>query len=511
MPASASARWLLLASLPIGIALSTPAHALLRERITTTTLTLPATLEPSASSFHLWNQHTLGPRLYHEPLPDGRTMVGWTDAAMNGHVSIVGTTVQTTFDFPAEPVRGLVAHANGTFAVLLWNRGGAGYQDDFTRLSKRNANGTQAWTVTVTTTEYTPNPAQFNIGDSRLAYANGVYGAYLSVHSSSGHEGDRYQRISDTGAILSGGWGWGLSHSMAGVIAAHPENSTLHTVGSSDCYPSKALLFDKNTTLFAADADCAGKVSVQLGQMAAARGALWLVAMNAIDRPGYPARGVGIVRIRPGGAPNLTWLTSTLGADERDPVIARIGTSVGSNRFLVGWRLLSDGSYRVATVDSNAVVRSGPEIVSPAVKWGARDDSYRARPDGSISWVEGSSGSTTLRLHRYSESLVAVEDGTLGSGASTSLSMLSPYPNPVRGGSATLRFALARPGRVTLRIHDAAGRLVRQLVDGEHAAGSHEARWDCRGTRGQPARSGVYFATVESGAARATTRFLLLE
>src|SRR4030095_8339217 len=99
---------------------ASPAHALLRERIATTSLTLPASLEPSIFSFHLWTQHVLGPRLYHEPLADGRTLVGWTDSAMNGHVSIVGSTVENTFDFPAEPVRGLVGHANGTFAVLLW-------------------------------------------------------------------------------------------------------------------------------------------------------------------------------------------------------------------------------------------------------------------------------------------------------------------------------------------------------------------------------------------------------
>src|SRR5262245_20939454 len=59
---------------------ATPARALHRERITTTTLTLPAALEPATSSFHWWTQHTLAPRLYHEPLPDGRTIVVWTDA-----------------------------------------------------------------------------------------------------------------------------------------------------------------------------------------------------------------------------------------------------------------------------------------------------------------------------------------------------------------------------------------------------------------------------------------------
>jgi hypothetical protein len=493
-------------TLLLAISPAAPAHALLKERITTTTYTLPAALEPAVSSFHLWTKLTLGPRLYHEPMADGRTMVGWTDAAMNGHVSILGPTVQT-FDFPAEPVRGLVAHADGSFAVLLWNRGGTGWEDDFMRLSKRNANGTQAWTITLSTTEYVPNPAEFNIGDSRLAHAAGVYGAYFSVHSTAGHEGDRYQRVSDTGALLSGGWGWGLSHSMSGVIAAHPENGALHTAGSSDCYPSKALLFDKSATLFAADADCAGKVSVQLGQMAAAAGSQWLIAMDAIDRVGYPARGVGVARIRPGGSARLVWLTNTTGDDERDPVIARIGTSVGSNRFLVGWRLLSDGSYRVAVVDSTVAVLSGPEVLS-AVTWGARDDSYRTRPDGSISWVQGDAGSRTLRLHRYSESTgVAVEEPPA---AGTTLAMLAPYPNPVHRGGATLRFTLPRSDRVSLRIHDGAGRLVRELLDGERGAGLNQVRWDGLDSEQQPVSSGVYFVTIEAGRDRESARLLLL-
>jgi hypothetical protein len=492
----------------VAVLASSPSHALLKERITTTTYTLPVALEPSISSFHLWTQHSLGPRLYHEALPDGRTMLGWTDASMNGHVSILGSTVQATFDFPTEPVRGMVAHSDGSFAVLLLNRAGSGYADDFMRLSKRSASGVQVWTATLSTADYTPNPALFNIGDSRLAYAAGVYGAYFSVHSSGGHEGDRYQRVSDTGAILSGGWGWGLSHSMSGVIAGHPENGTLHTVGSSDCYPSKALLFDKNTSLFAADADCAGKVSVQLGQMAAARGAAWLVAMDGVDRPGFPARGVGVVRVRPGGTPTLVWLTSTDGSNERDPVIARIGTSLGSNRFLVGWRQLSDGSARVAVMDTSLRVLSGPEVVTPAVTWGARDDSYRTRPDGSISWVEGASGSRTLRLHRYAESTnVAVDDPPAA--ASTAVALLPAVPNPFRS-DATLRFRIERAGRVVLRIHDGAGRLVRTVLDEAREAGVHDVQWDGRANGGRLAPSGTYFATLETSGDRASTRLVLL-
>jgi len=485
-----------------------PARAVLRERITTTSVTLPAALEPATSSFHLWTMHTLGPRLYPAPRADGRTLVGWTDASMNGHVSVIASSLERTFDFPAEPVRGLVAHDDGTFAVLLWNRNGTTtYTDDFTRLSKRRADGTQLWTAKVTAADV-PNPAEFMIGDCRLAYANGVYGAYLSVHSTAGHEGDHYQRVSDGGALLSGGWTWGLSHSMSCVIAPHPEDGSLHTTGSSDCYGAKALLFDKNTTLFAADADCAGKVSVQLGQMAAGPGRSWLIAMDAIDRPGFPARGVAVVRIRPGGTPKLTWLTNTDGANERDPVIARIGTSIGSNRYLVGWRSLADGKARVAVIDTNATVLAGVEVFD-GVTWGARDDSYRTRTDGSVVWVEAAAGARTLHLNRYSESPNVAVEPDASSAPTAPLVMLAPSPNPARG-AVLLRLGLARPAWIVVRILDGSGRHVRDLADGPAAAGINALPWDGRDDAGRAVPPGVYFAAATSGSSRATTRVLVV-
>lgn len=42
--------------------------------------------------------------------------------------------------------------------------------------------------------------------------------------------------------------------------------------------------------------------------------------------------------------------------------------------------------------------------------------------------------------------------------------------NPVRGGS-TVRLTLAEPGTVTVDLHDALGRRVARLAEGEHAAG----------------------------------------
>jgi predicted dienelactone hydrolase len=73
------------------------------------------------------------------------------------------------------------------------------------------------------------------------------------------------------------------------------------------------------------------------------------------------------------------------------------------------------------------------------------------------------------------------------------LTLTSRGPHP-SGSAAGLAFELAQPSRVALSIHDAAGRLVRRLADGEFAAGRHEVAWDGRDAGGRPAPAGVYLA-----------------
>jgi hypothetical protein len=96
--------------------------------ITKTTITLPHLLFGTCSSYCTWGGCGLGPRLYHEPLPNGSTLLGWSDLdtsdlSSDGHVSvIVEEVVEQTFDFEGRPVRGLAAHPDGSFAVLLWDQ-----------------------------------------------------------------------------------------------------------------------------------------------------------------------------------------------------------------------------------------------------------------------------------------------------------------------------------------------------------------------------------------------------
>ena len=57
---------------------------------------------------------------------------------------------------------------------------------------------------------------------------------------------------------------------------------------------------------------------------------------------------------------------------------------------------------------------------------------------------------------------------------------LALAPNPL-STRALVTFSTSRDGAVHLRVYDAAGRLVRVLVEGARAAGPHAVQWDARG------------------------------
>lgn len=370
-----------------------------KDLVTRMAVTLPQPLGEMQSSWCTWSWCSLTPRLYHEPLADGRTLVGWTDSNGNGHVSWLGTsgTLEQTDNFTSLSLRGLVVHEDLRFAVLLWDANAR-----VMWLSKRNADGSEVWKTNIDGSLTSFNPA---IGDSRLAYGNGLYAAYFAVHGDSGwpagHEGDQLSYVNSSGVVQSGGWEWGCSHSMAELVSYHPGLGSFAPVCSSDCYSSKGILINDNQVVYASDGNCAGLVSTQLGQMALASNT-WKLAFNALNRPGFTGRGVGLATIQGSLTSSYVWLTNTNGEYERDPVLARLGSSLASDRYLVGWRTTNDGMYWLGVINGAGNFLAGPaEVTSAGVGWGQRDDSFRTRADGDVSWVQGAPGSTQLYLYRF--------------------------------------------------------------------------------------------------------------
>ena len=65
---------------------------------------------------------------------------------------------------------------------------------------------------------------------------------------------------------------------------------------------------------------------------------------------------------------------------------------------------------------------------------------------------------------------------------------------------------------VSLRVHNAAGRLVRELLDGvQMAAGPHVQPWDGRDDHGNVLASGVYFCTLDVNGETLAGKMVLLK
>ena len=94
--------------------------------------------------------------------------------------------------------------------------------------------------------------------------------------------------------------------------------------------------------------------------------------------------------------------------------------------------------------------------------------------------------------------------GEAGPQVAPAAALAPPYPNPSRG-HATIPFALDAPAYVRLAVYDVLGREVARLVEGERAAGPHEAAFDGRGLA-----AGAYLVRLAAGEHVAVRRLTLV-
>jgi hypothetical protein len=162
----------------------------------------------------------------------------------------------------------------------------------------------------------------------------------------------------------------------------------------------------------------------------------------------------------------------------------RPGTPIGMRSSLTALDLWTGET--VATIYDSAF--SADPIIADGKLFIGANRSIRAYSNKKI---------TGLLAHRP----VIVQDHTL----------ISNYPNPFNP-STTIRFALERPGRVTLRIYNAAGQCVRTLLEEVMtAAGVQELRWDGRSDTGRVMASGVYIVRLEMAGRDRSMKILLLK
>ncbi len=88
---------------------------------------------------------------------------------------------------------------------------------------------------------------------------------------------------------------------------------------------------------------------------------------------------------------------------------------------------------------------------------------------------------------------------------------LASTPNPFNPRTL-IGYTLPAASGVSAAVHDAAGRLVRQLVvDLQQDAGRHELAWDGTGEDGRVMATGVYLVTVTGAGLREATKVTLVK
>jgi hypothetical protein len=82
-------------------------------------------------------------------------------------------------------------------------------------------------------------------------------------------------------------------------------------------------------------------------------------------------------------------------------------------------------------------------------------------------------------------------------------------PNPFRQ-LTTIDYSIPRAAKVTLRIYNVTGRMVKELVNREQKAGMHTVTWKGKTPRSKTLATGVYFVRLCAGEKTATKKLVLV-
>jgi subtilisin-like proprotein convertase family protein len=99
---------------------------------------------------------------------------------------------------------------------------------------------------------------------------------------------------------------------------------------------------------------------------------------------------------------------------------------------------------------------------------------------------------------------------TVKSALPTVFALYDNYPNPFNP-LTNIKFDLPKAGRVSVRVYDLSGRLVKTLVDEQMARSTHIVQWDGSDDGGRRVASGTYYYRVTSGSITETGRMMLVK
>ena len=145
---------------------------------------------------------------------------------------------------------------------------------------------------------------------------------------------------------------------------------------------------------------------------------------------------------------------------------------------------------------------SDAELGRGVLNWLDRIDSYAPGTTLGYSYSVTSGGTEVFRS--------PVTEVTLPGAGVLTTQLLPNVPNPFNP-ETSVRFELARAGRVRINVYDVAGRRVARLLDEDRQAGADHVVWRGRDDRGRTVTSGAYYIRLEADGRTDTRKVLLLK
>jgi len=285
------------------------------------------------------------------------------------------------------------------------------------------------------------------------------------------------QQTLDGGYILAGATGWTLTDSMEVYVvktdsSGDVEWETVFGRAGSDCAYSVRQTSDGGYIIVGQTPFPGNELDVYLIKMDSLGDTSWTMAYGTL------LNDVGqCVRETADGyyvIAGMTFLDGPRGADVHLTKADSLGGVIWTRLF---GKYGSDWGFSVQeTQDSGYVVAGYTESFGAG-----RADVYLIKTD------------------RYGLTGIHEEPGTSYAVHRTT-PMMDGRPNPFRV-STTITFALAEPSRVTLKVFDASGRLVRTLLDQHEFPSIHSpvsVQWDGTDDAGRCLSNGIYFYRLTS-------------
>jgi hypothetical protein len=398
-----------------------PVGTPLIDRIVVTDVATPDGVMAGDSNWRIWGTASLRVSpVFTVPNADCGTLVGYTTTGPNARVARLDASDQliTTYDLGPYELRGLAAEPSGHFAALLWDT----VPDPASlHVQRFGPAGAPDWSASLDNA--LAMPTDFNIGESRLEYGDGRYGAYFHVHGISGfaedHEGDAMHWVDAASGAHTVGWDWGCSHSMSEMLRFDPQRNEFLSACVTDCFPGTSgdfatssiggIYLDRSRKVIDVDAGCNGDVAGELGGLAPA-GPGWKLVFNAHQNPATGGQGsynpstmnqdIGFASIAGNGNPGgVVWLTTTPGNEANSSIARWQPSGDPAEQYVVGW---SRGAmYQLARITPDGAFLEGPIDVATVVQWGERDDPFRDHRNGDVQWAWfDAPGATSFHLAR---------------------------------------------------------------------------------------------------------------